>query len=186
SAQTLVGENSLISYVGRVNYDYKGKYLLSGAIRRDGLSVWAPGKKWATFPSGSVGWRIDQEGFMKNQTKISELKLRAGYGITGLNGLVLGNTPWLVSVSSNSAQYPFNNSTTGGLGSSIQRLGNKELEWETTKQANLGLDLGLFRNKITLSAELFKRNTENLILNVPVPPSMGFINSTVLQNIGAM
>ena len=186
STQTLLGENLLMSVLGRVNYDYKGKYLLSGAIRRDGLSVWAPGKKWATFPSGSVGWRIDQEGFMKNQTKISELKLRAGYGITGLNGLVLGNTPWLVSVSSNSAQYPFNNSTTGGLGSSIQRLGNKELEWETTKQANLGLDLGLFRNKITLSAELFKRNTENLILNVPVPPSMGFINSTVLQNIGAM
>ena len=69
-----------------MNYDYKGKYLLSGAIRRDGLSVWAPGKKWATFPSGSVGWRIDQEDFMKNQTKISELKLRAGYGITGFNG----------------------------------------------------------------------------------------------------
>ena len=86
SVQTLVGENTLISILGRVNYDFKGKYLLSGAVRRDGLSVWAPGKKWATFPSGSIGWRIDQEDFMQNQSKISELKLRAGYGVTGLNG----------------------------------------------------------------------------------------------------
>jgi len=82
---TLIGENMLISYLGRINYDFKGKYLLSGAVRQDGLSVWAPGKKWATFPSGSVGWRIDQEDFMKGSTKISELKLREGYGITGLN-----------------------------------------------------------------------------------------------------
>jgi len=186
STQTLLGENMLMSVLGRVNYDFKGKYLLSAAVRRDGLSVWAPGKKWATFPSGSIGWRIDQEGFMKGMTKISELKLRAGYGLTGLNGLVLGNTPWLVSVSSNSAQYPFNNSTTAGLGSSIQRLGNKDLEWETTKQLNIGLDLGFLRNKFTLTAEYYQRKTDNLILNVPVPPSFGFLNSTVLQNIGAM
>jgi TonB-linked SusC/RagA family outer membrane protein len=186
SAQTLVGENSLVSYVGRVNYDYQGKYLVSGAIRRDGLSVWAPGKKWATFPSGSIGWRIDQENFMKNQTKISELKIRAGYGITGLNGAVLGNTPWLVNVSSNSAYYPFNNALTSGPASSIQSLGNKDLEWETTKQLNIGLDLGILRNAFTLSAEYFQRQTDNLILGVPLPPSMGFIGTTVPQNVGSM
>ncbi|MGN6298853.1 MAG: SusC/RagA family TonB-linked outer membrane protein [Ginsengibacter sp.] len=186
SAQTLVGENSLISYVGRVNYDYQGKYLISGAIRRDGLSVWAPGKKWATFPSGSIGWRVDQENFMKNQTKISELKIRAGYGVTGLNGTVLGNTPWLVNVSSNSAYYPFNNALTSGPASSIQSLGNKDLEWETTKQLNIGLDLGILRNAFTLSAEYFQRKTDNLILGVPLPPSMGFIGTTVPQNVGSM
>ncbi|MEJ7770242.1 MAG: SusC/RagA family TonB-linked outer membrane protein, partial [Chitinophagaceae bacterium] len=186
SAQTLVGENTLISYLGRINYDFNGKYLLSAAVRRDGLSVWAPGKKWATFPSGSIGWRIDQEEFMKNQTKISELKVRAGYGLTGLNGTVLGNTPWLVSVNSNSAYYPFNNSLTGGPSSSIQRLGNKDLEWEKTKQLNIGLDLGLFNNKVTLSAEYYERKTDNLILSVPLPPSFGFITSTVSQNVGSM
>ena len=186
SAQTLIGENSLVSYVGRVNYDYQGKYLVSGAIRRDGLSVWAPGKKWATFPSGSIGWRIDQENFMKNQTKISELKIRAGYGITGLNGTVLGNTPWLVNVNSNSAYYPFNNALTSGPASSIQSLGNKDLEWETTKQLNIGLDLGILRNAFTLSAEYFQRQTDNLILGVPLPPSMGFIGTTVPQNVGSM
>ena len=186
SAQTLIGENYLVSYIGRVNYDFKGKYLLSGAIRRDGLSVWAPGKKWATFPSGSIGWRIDQEDFMKNQTKISELKLRAGYGITGLNGTVLGNTPWLVSVSANSAYYPFGNALTSGPASSIQALGNKDLEWETTKQLNIGVDLGLLNNAFTLSAEYYQRKTDNLILAVPLPPSMGFLTTTVNQNVASM
>jgi TonB-linked SusC/RagA family outer membrane protein len=186
SAQTLIGENNLISYVGRINYDFKGKYLLSGAVRRDGLSVWAPGKKWATFPSGSVGWRIDREDFMKNLPKVSELKLRAGYGITGLNGTILGNTPWLVSVNANSAYYPFENSLNSGPASSIPGLGNPALNWETTKQINIGLDLGLLNNAITLSAEYYQRKTDNLILAVPLSPSMGYLNSTVISNVGAM
>ena len=105
--------------------------------------------------------------------KISELKLRAGYGVTGLNGTVLGNTPWLVSVSANSAYYPFGNSITGGPASSIQSLGNQDLEWEKTKQLNIGVDLGLFKNKFTLSAEYYQRKTDNLILAVPLPPSLG-------------
>lgn len=184
--QTLVGENALVSYLGRVNYDFNNKYLLSVAVRRDGLSVWAPGKKWATFPSGSIGWRIDQENFMRAQSNISELKLRAGYGLSGLNGTVLGNTPWLVSVAANSAYYPFDNSINGGPASSIQGLGNQELEWEKTKQINIGLDLGLFKNKFTLSAEYFRRKTDNLILSVPLPPSFGYINSNVNQNVGSM
>jgi TonB-dependent starch-binding outer membrane protein SusC len=186
SVQTLFGENSLISYLGRVNYEYKGKYLLSGAIRRDGLSVWAPGKKWATFPSGSIGWRLDQEEFMRSITKISELKLRAGYGVTGLNGTILGNTPWLVGVNANSAYYPFGNSLNSGPASSIQSLGNKELEWEKTKQINVGLDLGLLNNAFTLSAEYFQRKTDNLILAVPLPPSLGYLTGTVNQNVASM
>jgi TonB-dependent starch-binding outer membrane protein SusC len=186
SALTQVFKNAIISYVGRVTYDFKGKYLLSAAIRRDGLSVWAPGKKWATFPSASIGWRIDQEDFMQNMEKISELKVRAGYGITGLNGTVLGSTPWQVGVSGNSAYYPFNNSITGGPASSIQSLGNQDLEWEKTNQFNVGVDLGLLRNKITLTAEYYQRKTDNLILDVPLPPSMGFINTTVKQNVASM
>jgi TonB-linked SusC/RagA family outer membrane protein len=186
AVQTLYGENTLMSILGRVNYNFRSKYLVSAAVRRDGLSVWAPGKKWATFPSASVGWRIDQEDFMKTQTKISELKLRAGYGITGLNGTVLGNTPWLVTVNANSATYPFGGNLNSGPASSIQRLGNQELEWETTKQTNIGLDLGLLNNKITLTAEYFKRQTDNLILNVPLAPSMGFITGNVPLNIGSM
>jgi TonB-linked SusC/RagA family outer membrane protein len=186
SVQTLKSNINLISYVGRVNYDYKGKYLLSGAIREDGLSVWAPGRKWATFPSGSVGWRIDQEDFMKNQTKISELKLRAGYGVTGLNGAVLGSSPWQVSVSANSAYYPFGNSLNAGPASSIQGVASPALNWELTKQLNLGLDLGLLNNAFTLSAEYFQRKTDNLILGVPLAPSLGVLSGNSILNVGGM
>ncbi|MBS1661082.1 MAG: TonB-dependent receptor [Bacteroidetes bacterium] len=186
SVQTLKNEGDLISYVGRLSYDYKGKYLLSGAVRRDGLSVWAPGKKWAVFPSASVGWRIDQEQFMQNQSRISELKLRAGYGVTGLNGFALGWTPWQATVQSNSAYYPFGNVFNNGPSSSIQALANPDLEWEKTKQLNFGVDLGLFNNAITLSAEYFRRKTDNLILGVPVAPSLGYITTTVPKNVAGM
>ncbi|HVY76030.1 MAG TPA: TonB-dependent receptor [Puia sp.] len=186
SVSTTFGENYLISYVGRVGYDFKGKYILSAAVRRDGLSVWAPGRKWQTFPSASVGWKIDQEKFMQSQSIISELKLRAGWGITGINGLLLGNTPWQALVSSNSAYYPFGNSLNAGPVSSIQQLGNQELEWENTKQINIGLDLGFLHNKFTLSTEYYQRQTDNLILAVPIPPSMGYLVTTVPQNIGSM
>jgi TonB-linked SusC/RagA family outer membrane protein len=189
AASTREEDNYLMSILGRVNYDFAGKYLLSIAARRDGLSVWAPGKKWATFPSGSVGWRVDQENFMKSQSLVSELKLRAGYGITGLAGTVLGNYPWLVGVDANNTVYPFNNSNAGStttLGSSINALGNKDLEWEKTKQLNIGLDLGLWKNRLTLSAEYFQRTTDNLLLNVPIPPSFGYPTATVLQNVAKM
>ena len=89
-------------------------------------------------------------------------------------------------LTANSAYYPFGNSLTSGPASSIHRLGNQDLEWEKTKQLNIGLDLGLLKNKFTLSAEYFQRKTDNLILSVPLPPSMGFINSTVSQNVGSM
>ncbi|WP_188927499.1 SusC/RagA family TonB-linked outer membrane protein [Puia dinghuensis] len=186
SVQTLKYEGNLISYVGRLSYDYKGKYLLSGAIRQDGLSIWAPGKKWKVFPSGSVGWRIDQEDFMKSLTEISELKVRAGYGLTGLNGFALGFNPWQQVVNASSAYYPFGNVFTSGPASSIQALGNASLEWETTKSLNFGLDMGLLNNTITLSAEYFRRTTDNLILAVPVFPSAGYLVNTVPQNIASM
>ncbi len=182
--------NYIASIIGRVNYDYQGKYLLSVAARRDGSSVWAPEKKWANFPSASVGWRLDQEDFMKGLKNLSELKLRVGYGITGLNAAVLGtNHPWQVNVDANSAIYPFNNTNAGSattFGSSINRLGNKDLEWETTKQLNIGVDAGFFNNKLTLSAEYFSRNTDNLILNVPIPPSFGYTTTSVPINIAEM
>jgi len=186
SVTQTTNEGDLISYVGRLSYDYKGKYLLSGAVRRDGLSVWAPGKKWKVFPSGSVGWRMDQEQFMQSQTSISELKLRAGYGITGLNGFALGWTPWQASISSNSAYYPFGNVFNNGPSSSLQSLANPDLEWETTKSLNFGVDLGLLNNAVTVSAEYFRRKTDNLILAVPLPSSLGYLTSTVPINVAGM
>lgn len=195
AANSRYEQNLIISYVGRLTYDYAGKYLLSASLRRDGLSVWAPGHKYENFPSASVGWRIDQESFMNTVKDISELKLRAGYGITGLNaqlgptganGVVLGNYPWEVGVQSNQAIYPFGNSLTTGSASFYNQLGNPLIAWETTKQLNFGLDLGLFNNTITLTAEYFKRKTDNLILNVPTPPSFGFGGVGVNGNVASM
>ena len=190
-------ENELISYVGRVNYEFAGKYLLSAAIRRDGLSVWAPGNKFANFPSASIGWRVNQESFMQPFTHISELKLRGGYGETGLNGIgifaalpnsQLGNDyPWQAVILQNGALYPFNNTIpTGGNASFYNALANPNLEWEKTKQMNIGVDLGLYNNSINLSADYYRRKTDNLMLNVPTPPSFGFNGGGVLANVGSM
>ncbi len=186
AANTLRSNLNILSYVGRVNYDYKKKYLFTASVRRDGGSYWAQGYKWETFPSVSAGWRLDQEDFLKDNPFISELKITAGYGITGLNGAVLGATPWLASVDAKSTFYPFGNDLRGGPASSIQSLGNKSLEWETTKQLNIGLNLGVLNNKITLVANYYHRETNNLILEVPLSPSMGFLNSSVIENAGAM
>jgi TonB-dependent starch-binding outer membrane protein SusC len=178
-------ETFLESYIGRVNYDYANKYLFSASIRRDGFSIWAPGNKFQNFPAVSAGWRIDQEKFMEKFPKISELKLRAGYGLTGLNGIFLGPYPWQVGVNINNSSYPFGNTALVGLGSSYGNLSNKELKWETTKQFNIGLDLGLFKNKITLIAEYYKKNSnnDNLIINVPTPFSFGFGGNGVIANV---
>lgn len=174
-------EIDLISYVGRVNYDYAGKYLLSASIRRDGSSLFAPGKKWGNFPSASVGWRINQENFMKDMPNLSELKLRVSYGKTGFNGIP--NYAWQSLVSADATQYPFGSSTS--LGSYFNALGNTELQWETTDMVNGGIDLGLFNNKFTFTAEVYNRFTDGLILGVPIPNSIGYSNAPV-ANIGSM
>lgn len=188
------------SYIGRISYDFAGKYLLSGAIRRDGLSVWAPGKKFQSFPSVSAGWKLDQEPFIKSVAVISELKLRGGWGITGLNAIgifpalqnsVLANEyPWQAVVQANGATYPFGNTISVGNGSYYNQLASSGLEWEKTKQLNIGLDLGLFNNRITLTAEWYRRQTDNLILTIPTPYSFGFggtgsqLNAASMKNTG--
>lgn len=198
SIRTIEAENFLVSYIGRVSYEFGEKYLLSAAIRRDGLSIWAPGKKYASFPSASIGWKIDREPFMQNIKAISELKIRAGYGETGLDAVnafynvTTGGVyyPWQVAVRANGATYPFGNENTTGNASYYNTLSNPNLEWEKTKQTNIGLDLGLLDNTITLSAEYFRRKTDNLILNVPTPGSFGFngvgsyLNAASMENKG--
>lgn len=187
AANNINQSNLLQSYVGRVNYDFEGKYLLSGSIRRDGLSIWAPGHKYENFPSASIGWKIDQEDFLKSSTAVSELKLRAGYGLTGIPPGGLGNYPYLSPVNSNQSFYPIGNVAPGsGNASFTNGLTNPDLSWEKTKQLNIGVDLGLLQNKITVVAEVFKRKTDNLILTVPTAPSQGFQGVGTLANIGSM
>jgi TonB-linked SusC/RagA family outer membrane protein len=185
-ASSTLGENMILSYIGRLNYDFAGKYLLSAAIRRDGLSVWAPGNKFRNFPSVSAGWRLDQEPFLQKVAAISELKITAGIGTTGLNGVVLGNYPWQATIQANNTSYPFGGAVEVGNGSYYAALANHDLIWETTDQVNIGLSLGLFNNKITLVADYYNRKTDNLILNVPTPSSFGFNGAGVLANVASM
>lgn len=181
NGNTSSSENTLLSYVGRLNYEYDNKYLLSGSVRRDGSSKFAPGNKWGTFPSLSVGWRISEEAFMKDVVAINELKLRGSIGVTGYNAI--GDYDWQPLISANSTNYSFGNASQ--LGSYFNSLGNTQLSWEQTTMKNLGLDLSLFSNKVSLSAEVYSRKTDGLLLRVPLPDSEGYSNSP-LANVGSM
>jgi TonB-dependent starch-binding outer membrane protein SusC len=177
-----LSENSLISYVGRLTYDYAGKYLLGASIRRDGSSKFAPGRKWGTFPSVSAGWRISEESFMKSIEAITSLKLRASIGQTGYNAI--GDYDWQPLIAANNTIYPFGNNNTN-LGSYFNRLGNTDLSWEETTMTNFGFDLTLAKGRFDISAEYYERKTDGLLLSVPLPESLGY-SSSPLANVGSM
>jgi TonB-linked SusC/RagA family outer membrane protein len=175
-----LSETYLLSFLARVNYDYKGKYLLSASMRRDGFSGFAPDHKWGNFPGASVGWKIGDESFMTAITQISDLKLRASYGKVGAKPN--GAYNYVAPVSTNTL-YPFNNTNTQG--SYFQKLPNGEFGWEISQMQNIGVDLGLFEDKFTFSAEYFIKDTDDLILGTPPATSLGLDQSTD-QNIGRM
>ncbi len=166
----------LVSYLSRVNYSYADKYLLTASIRRDGSSRYSPGNKWGYFPSAAVAWKVANEDFLQNSPNISELKLRASWGLTGsqainayatLNELNAGRTVF------DDAMY-----TTFSPGTRLP--GN--LKWETTEQLDFGLDLGLFKNRLLFTADYYIKNTRDLLNTVILPSSLGF--TSTIQNIG--
>jgi len=180
NANGSIQKNLLLSYLGRVNYDYKNKYLLSVSMRADGSSKFAPGNKWGTFPSASFGWRVKEEPFLQNVSAISDLKIRGGYGELGNNGI--GNYDWQAVMLSNT-QYVMNNALIGGT--FFNALANKDLKWESSKMTNIGIDFGMFNNKLTFTAEWFNKVTDNLILAAPYPTSIGY-RAPAYTNIGKM
>lgn len=181
AGNSTISQWSLLSYLSRVQYDYKGKYLATATLRRDGSSRFGSENKWGIFPSASVGWRISEENFMQNGAvkAISDLKLRASYGYSGNN--TIGNYSSLALLSP--SNYPLGaggGAVTNGL--SVSNLLNKELTWENSKQFDVGLDLGLFNDRIYFVADYYNKITSDLLLDVPVPTLTGFSRS--LQNIG--
>jgi len=173
-------EYALISYVGRINYDFEQKYLISASIRRDGGSRFGPKNKWGTFPSLSVGWRVSQESFMNGISGISDLKLRASYGETGNDRI--GDYRYQGTINPNMF-YNFNGSLEPA--SAIAALANADLQWETTKMKNIGLDLGLWSDKFTFSFEWYENTTEDMLLEVPIPYSLGYDGAPV-ANVGTV
>lgn len=179
---TALSETNLLSFVGRVNYSYADKYLLSLSFRRDGSSQYGAGNKWGNFPAASIGWNLHEEAFLKNVPSISELRLRASYGRVGKN--LGGAYPTQSTLASNN-YYVFNNGTVQATNYTLNTLVNRQLQWENTDITNIGLDLGLFQNKLSVVAEYFDRSNKNLIVSPPLAPSLGYDNSGQV-NIGAM
>lgn len=185
SGQAVGGSQDLTilqSYAGRFQYSYDDKYLLNLSFRRDGSSNFAPGKKWGNFPGGSIGWVVSRENFMQDVTAISNLKLRASYGTTGFNGV--GAYPWQSNIATNTTAV-FNNQFENNTGAYFDRLANKDLEWEITTMTNVGFDLELLDNSVSLSAEYYTRETDNLIVASPRATSMGY-SVDPATNIGTM
>jgi TonB-dependent starch-binding outer membrane protein SusC len=173
-------ENLLLSYLGRLNYNFKEKYLVSAAIRADGSSKLSTNNKWGYFPSASIGWKISQEAFMENLNSINLLKLRAGIGVVGFNGI--GNYEWQSLILANS-DYILNNSTVET--SYFNAISNPDLKWEESTTINVGVDLAMLDNKFTFSADYFHKLTNNLILAVPYSPSLGY-TADYFASVGEM
>jgi len=160
---------ALSSLFGSVHYQYNNKYLASVSYRRDGSSQLDPSARYQGFTSGSLGWRIDQEDFMKNARPISTLKLRASVGQLG-NEQSIGNYPY-VSLLGGGFYYPFGGISTQGY--SITSKGNPNVRWESSTQQDAGLDIGFFDNALLLSADYYLKKTSRMLLFLPLPSSAG-------------
>lgn len=173
----------LASFLGRVNYDYKSKYLLTASYRRDGSSLFDVGKKWGGFPAVSAGWVISKENFLSNVQSINRLALRASYGAVGNNNI----NSFLYQEtldSSNSINGAGNGTVTSGLANLSSVYSNKDITWERTFQTNLGFDLAMFRNRVNLNIDVFQSNTEKLLLENSAPLITG--STTQITNAGSL
>ena len=185
---TSLTQTQMESYMARVNYSYAGKYLLTASVRRDGSSVLADGHKWATFPSVALGWRIDQEGFMRNVRWVNQLKLRVGWGVTGNSAISAYQTKGQIA----SLFYPFGTSVAQGytLQDSMLRdssdrsikMANKGLGWERTTQYNAGLDFNFLNGRIAGVFDIYKSYTNDLLLQQSLPALIGY--TSTYNNIG--
>lgn len=171
----------LESYLGRVNYSYLNKYLLSASLRLDRSSLFSKGNRNAWFPSVSLGWRVSEEKFMKDVKAISNLKLRASYGVTGNNRIQYQAAMEVL----NGANYVTGSGTgqlINGTANTSSTLANSDITWEKTDEFNYGLDLGLFRNRITLSVDAYYSVTRSLLFAQPTQSFTGY--SYYWNNIG--
>ncbi len=162
-------EWAIMSYLGRVSYNYDSKYYLTVNFRADGSSKLAPGNRWGYFPSASAAWRISGEEFMSDVTWINDLKLRVGWGQQG-NQSGLGDYAWVQRYGMNyynwtEEDYAFSTPTVGGQ----SNIGNKDLTWETTTQTNVGIDWSMFNSRLVVTLDGYYKYTRDLLLNVPLP-----------------
>ncbi len=169
-------DNMLVSFFARGNYSYKDRYLFTATIRADGSTVFSKNNKWGYFPSFSAAWRISEEPFMKNQDVVSNLKLRAGWGMVGNDRI----TNYLSLTLYSQGKYGYGNSLITVL--SPKQLPNEDLKWEASQSTNIGIDLGLFRNRLNITADVFLKDTKDLLMEANKAYVSGF--KTQWQNVG--
>jgi len=177
-------ENYLISFFGRINYTLLNRYLFTFTLRDDGSSRFSKDNRWGLFPSAAFAWRITDEAFMRNQKILSDLKFRAGYGITGQQNLGNGDYPYMLryKYSNPGASYFFGDQ----MISLLRPLAyDADLKWEETTTWNLGLDYGFLNNRITGAIDLYHRKTKDLLNDVAVPAGSNY-NNSVLTNVGTL
>ena len=176
-------KHTLASYIGRLNYDYDGKYLLSAVIRRDGSSRLTKSIRWGTFPSISLGWRFDKESFFPiSRDIVSMFKVRASYGELGNENI--GEYVYQATMLRNNMKYSFGNTEVSG--SAVSTYVNENLSWEKKTSTNIGIDLALFNNRVEFTAEWFKNKSTDLLYNVSVPLNAGVQNTSVVMNAASM
>ncbi len=178
--------NSLSSYFGRIGFDYDGKYIIAANIRRDGSSRFADGYRWGTFPSVSAAWRFTEEDYFKESTAnwLSDGKIRASYGLIGNQNI--GSGAYLSTYGSSIYdRYVFGDTDSNFIGAGRISTGNSVLQWETSKQLDIGLDLSLLNGKLNFTADYFDKNVENMLMIVPLPTALGYPTSPY-SNAGNM
>lgn len=178
-------EYYLLSFFGRANYTLQNKYLFTATLRNDATSRFSPAKRWGIFPAGAFAWKISQENFLKDNKTISDLKLRLGYGITGQQDLAGGNNyPYLAkfTISDQTSRYQLGDQYYYTLRPDGY---DSNIKWESTATFNAGIDFGFFNNRLTGSADLYSRKTDDLLSIVDLPVGTNF-SATVLTNIGSM
>jgi TonB-linked SusC/RagA family outer membrane protein len=168
--------NNLVSFAGRLNYAYKGKYLLTATGRTDGSSKLAEGNKWAFFPSAAVAWRVSDEKFLKDNKVISDLKLKFSYGIAGSDNI----NPYSTQSSLSRIAFGYDDAPAAGYTYS-PGIGNINLTWEKTKTSDVGLEIGFFKNRLSATIDYYDSQTYDLLLRRSLPPSDGVTN--VIQNV---
>ncbi|KQM75265.1 SusC/RagA family TonB-linked outer membrane protein [Pedobacter sp. Leaf216] len=169
---------SIQSILSRLNYSYKGKYLLTAAFNREASSRFGKDNRWGNFPSASVGWRVSQESFFPKMDWLQDLKLRGSYGITGNNNI--GNYTSQANI--NSSNYVLGNTVVPGA--TVGSFPNANLGWEQSRQLDIGVDISMFKGKLTFMAEYYRKLTTDMLLNVEVPAVAGFGN--IITNIGKL
>ncbi len=178
SVSSNLTERSILSFMGRFNYTFNDKYLLTMTGRYDGSSVLAVGNKWAFFPSVALAWRAGEENFIKTLNLFSDLKVRLSYGKVG-NDVV---SPYSTQAYLKKTAYDYNG--TAAYGYTPSNIGNSDLKWENSAEINFGLNMGFLKNRIRIDAEYYNKKTNDLIQNVALPTSLGF--NSVTANVGKL